>query len=58
MQSLKLKRAKAMGRGAAKIRAGNAVLFTDKARKAASDLKARNAYREACGLPIIQASQK
>jgi hypothetical protein len=58
MESFKAKRAKAKGRASAMAHASVCIAMSDKARKAVSDLKARNAYREACGLPILQASQK
>lgn len=48
-----LPRHRPANRGAKKIRAGNAVLFSQQARDAADALRSRNAYRTAAGLPLI-----
>lgn len=37
----------------ARMRASGNAIFTDKARQQAADLKSRNAYRAAIGLPLI-----
>lgn len=39
--------------GARRMKASGNAIFTDKARQQAADLKSRNAYRAAIGLPLV-----
>ena len=45
-----------MGAGARKVRAANGIMFAQHNAQADADLRARNAYRSAVGLPLIEPS--
>lgn len=53
MESLKVQRAKAR-KGQRMIIAANRIAFGERIARQADDLAARNAYRLACGLPLIE----